>query len=74
MCTALTRVPSTATRSILLAETPAAADQHALAAEHAGDPERPLKGPISLQLHDIHSFVMFRNIGFSSTNSIDRGS
>ena len=33
-----------------------------LAAEHAGDPERPLKGPIGLQLHDIHSFVMFRNI------------
>ncbi len=33
-----------------------------LAAEHEGDPERPLKGPIGLQLHDIHSFVMFRNI------------
>ncbi|MCY4188658.1 MAG: DUF1080 domain-containing protein [Bryobacterales bacterium] len=33
-----------------------------LAAEHAGDPERPRKGPIGLQLHDIHSFAMFRNI------------
>ena len=33
-----------------------------LAAEHPGDPERPKEGPIGLQLHDIHSFVMFRNI------------
>ncbi len=33
-----------------------------LASEHAGDPERPTKGPIGLQLHDVHSFVMFRNI------------
>ena len=33
-----------------------------LAAEHPGDPERPAKGPIGLQLHDVHSFVMFRNI------------
>ena len=33
-----------------------------LAAEHPGDPERPKRGPIGLQLHDIHSFVMFRNI------------
>ncbi len=33
-----------------------------LAAEHAGDPKRPTKGPIGLQLHDVHSFVMFRNI------------
>ncbi len=33
-----------------------------LAAEHAGDPNRPMKGPIGLQLHDLHSFVMFRNI------------
>ena len=33
-----------------------------LAAEHAGDPDRPKSGPIGLQLHDIHSFVMFRNI------------
>lgn len=33
-----------------------------LAAEHAGDPNRPKKGPIGLQLHDVHSFVMFRNI------------
>lgn len=34
----------------------------ALAAEHAGDPDRPTKGPIGLQLHDVHSFVQFRNI------------
>lgn len=34
----------------------------ALAAEHAGDPGRPKRGPIGLQLHDLHSFVMFRNI------------
>ena len=34
----------------------------ALASEHAGDPQRPTKGPIGLQLHDVHSFVMFRNI------------
>ena len=33
-----------------------------LAAEHAGDPKRPTKGPIGLQLHDQHSVVMFRNI------------
>ncbi len=33
-----------------------------LAAEHPGDPNRPNKGPIGLQLHDVHSFVMFRNI------------
>lgn len=33
-----------------------------LAAEHPGDPARPVKGPIGLQLHDVHSFVMFRNI------------
>ncbi len=33
-----------------------------LAAEHEGDPARPRKGPIGLQLHDVHSFVMFRNI------------
>ena len=33
-----------------------------LAAEHPGDPDRPTAGPIGLQLHDIHSFVMFRNI------------
>lgn len=33
-----------------------------LASEHIGDPERPLKGPIGLQLHDVHSFVMFRNL------------
>lgn len=34
----------------------------ALASEHAGDPSRPIKGPIGLQLHDVHSFVMFRNV------------
>ncbi|MCB1022722.1 MAG: DUF1080 domain-containing protein [Acidobacteria bacterium] len=33
-----------------------------LVAEHAGDPKRPLSGPIGLQLHDQTSFVMFRNI------------
>ncbi len=33
-----------------------------LAAEHAGDPERPLSGPIGLQLHDVHSFALFRNV------------
>lgn len=33
-----------------------------LAAEHAGVPERPSSGPIGLQLHDIHSFIQFRNI------------
>ena len=33
-----------------------------LASEHAGDPQRPTRGPIGLQLHDVHSFVMFRNI------------
>ena len=33
-----------------------------LAAEHPGDPKRPTKGPIGLQLHDQHSVVMFRNI------------
>lgn len=33
-----------------------------LAAEHPGDPKRPTRGPIGLQLHDVHSFVMFRNI------------
>ena len=33
-----------------------------LASEHAGDPDRPKKGPIGLQLHDLHSFVMFRNL------------
>ncbi len=33
-----------------------------LASEHAGDPARPTTGPIGLQLHDVHSFVMFRNV------------
>ena len=33
-----------------------------LASEHPGDPQRPGKGPIGLQLHDLHSFVTFRNI------------
>lgn len=33
-----------------------------LASEHPGDPARPKEGPIGLQLHDLHSFVMFRNI------------
>lgn len=35
---------------------------HKLVAEHAGDPQRPTKGPIGLQLHDRNSIVMFRNI------------
>lgn len=33
-----------------------------LAAEHPGDSGRPAAGPIGLQLHDVHSFVMFRNV------------
>ncbi len=33
-----------------------------LVAEHPGDPGRPTKGPIGLQLHDQGSVVMFRNI------------
>ncbi len=33
-----------------------------LAAESPGVPERPLKGPIGLQLHDQYSWVLFRNI------------
>lgn len=31
-------------------------------AEHAGDPARPKRGPIGLQLHDRRSIAMFRNI------------
>ncbi len=30
--------------------------------EHPGDPERSKHGPIGLQLHDVNSVVMFRNI------------
>ena len=33
-----------------------------LVAEHAGDPKRPVRGPIGLQLHDQFSVTMFRNI------------
>jgi hypothetical protein len=33
-----------------------------VAAEHAGDPARPARGPIGLQLHDQSSVVQFRNI------------
>ncbi|MDZ7640159.1 MAG: DUF1080 domain-containing protein [Bryobacterales bacterium] len=33
-----------------------------LVAEHPGDPKRPLKGPIGLQLHDLTSYSRFRNI------------
>ncbi len=33
-----------------------------LAAEHRGDPARPVAGPIGLQLHDVHSFALFRNV------------
>lgn len=31
-------------------------------AEHPGDPARPKRGPIGLQLHDQHSVMMFREI------------
>ncbi|MCC7234206.1 MAG: DUF1080 domain-containing protein [Bryobacterales bacterium] len=30
--------------------------------EHPGDPARPKKGPIGLQLHDPNSVVMFKNV------------
>lgn len=33
-----------------------------LVSQYAGEPGRPLKGPIGLQLHDQNSVVMFRNI------------
>jgi hypothetical protein len=33
-----------------------------LVSQYAGEPGRPLKGPIGLQLHDLNSIVMFRNI------------
>ncbi len=33
-----------------------------LAAEGPGDPARPKRGPIGLQLHDRFSWVLFRNI------------
>lgn len=33
-----------------------------VAAESAGDPARPTRGPIGLQLHDQSSIVLFRNI------------
>lgn len=33
-----------------------------LVAEHPGDPRRSLTGPIGLQLHDLTSYVRFRNI------------
>lgn len=33
-----------------------------LVAEHPGDPRRPKVGPIGLQLHDLTSFVRFRNV------------
>ena len=32
------------------------------AAEHPGDPDRPKRGPIGLQLHDQFNFILFRNI------------
>jgi len=31
-------------------------------AEHPGDPKRPKRGPIGLQMHDQFSIIMFRNI------------
>jgi hypothetical protein len=36
-----------------------------LVSEHPGDPKRPTRGPIGLQLHDQFSVVMFRNIRIS---------
>lgn len=33
-----------------------------VAAESPGAPDRPLKGPVGLQLHDQYSWVLFRNI------------
>ena len=33
-----------------------------LVMEHSGDPQRPTKGPIGLQLHDMNTVVMFRNV------------
>lgn len=33
-----------------------------IAAEHQGDPARPKRGPVGLQLHDAKSVVMFRNL------------
>ncbi|MEO7654021.1 MAG: DUF1080 domain-containing protein, partial [Bryobacteraceae bacterium] len=33
-----------------------------LVSQFAGEPGRPKRGPIGLQLHDKTSFVMFRNI------------
>lgn len=38
-------------------------------AQYAGDPQRPLKGPIGLQLHDNTSIVMFRNIKLKEIKS-----
>ncbi len=35
------------------------------AAEFVGDPQRPNRGPIGLQLHDRYSLVMFRNIAIN---------
>ncbi len=40
-----------------------------IAAEHAGDPDRPKTGPIGLQLHDQFNFVMFRNIRIREVDS-----
>ena len=33
-----------------------------LVMQHAGDPQRSKTGPVGLQLHDLQSLVMFRNI------------
>jgi hypothetical protein len=33
-----------------------------LVAKHAGDPARPKRGPIGLQLHDRFSVIQFRNL------------
>jgi hypothetical protein len=39
-----------------------------LVSEHPGDPKRPVRGPIGLQLHDQFSVVMFRNIRIRELN------
>jgi hypothetical protein len=33
-----------------------------LVMEHPGDPQRPKRGPIGLQLHDPETVVLFRDI------------
>ena len=40
-----------------------------LVSQYAGEPGRPLRGPIGLQLHDQNSVVMFRNIKLKTVPS-----